>query len=582
MKRYQFELNGEIIYKNVSPENEQMFFNKYGKYNPTLVSEEPGKPQGTSQSQQNQEQTLVEEDMDSSSEPGSLELQKFESPNFNRNSGTLESKIASGEATEEEKLYFINNYDKSYKSSKGSELAGMKDGGFWEDIWTSMVNGWENGKSVEEAFDIWTHGKNISGEELRDYINVVQSMDEQQRTHEELSYQASVEKHGTGFLGGLVALLENPGYIPQFIVQSGAQMVSTLESEEAWASMVAHAGAYATGAVVAGQLGPQVGAPEELVTVPLAAVGGGFGGLTAAMETGLTTTELLKEELGDLPMTEDNIRAILEDPYKMWNIRSRAAATGLVVGNIEAMGMILSGGTGGVVAKGLTGAATKPLTKFAVEMGINAFGEAVTGFGSEVAGQVAKGGERAFDMEAEINYAEAWMEAAGFPQDVAVSTSTKGLSHVYTNHINPAIQERKGNYKLNGEATTMENILKTIGNENITAYERIKIAESINIKGDNKFQGVIDKIKNRAILDTQIDPKITGLEDRKKLLDLHEKRARAEADTKKTGIFRVANADKILADINSQIDELITPYEAVDTEVAGQQVAEQTLEKADV
>ena len=70
MKRYQFELNGEIVYKNVSPENEDMFFNKYGRYNPTLVTEEPGKSQGTSQSQNNQQ-----ENTESKSEDGSSDLQ---------------------------------------------------------------------------------------------------------------------------------------------------------------------------------------------------------------------------------------------------------------------------------------------------------------------------------------------------------------------------------------------------------------------------------------------------------------------------------------------------------------------------
>ena len=55
MKRYQFKLNGEIVYKNVSSENEEAFFNKYGKYNPTLTTDEPGKSQGTSLSQNNQQ-----------------------------------------------------------------------------------------------------------------------------------------------------------------------------------------------------------------------------------------------------------------------------------------------------------------------------------------------------------------------------------------------------------------------------------------------------------------------------------------------------------------------------------------------
>ena len=69
MKRYQFIINGETIFKNVSPENENMFFNKYGKYNPTLVSDEPGKPQGTNQSQNNQQENTVLKSEDGSLEP---------------------------------------------------------------------------------------------------------------------------------------------------------------------------------------------------------------------------------------------------------------------------------------------------------------------------------------------------------------------------------------------------------------------------------------------------------------------------------------------------------------------------------
>ena len=69
MKRYTFEIDGVTKFRNVSPENEQKFFDKYGEYNPTLVPEEPGKSQGTSLSQNNQKK-----DTESNLEDGSLEL----------------------------------------------------------------------------------------------------------------------------------------------------------------------------------------------------------------------------------------------------------------------------------------------------------------------------------------------------------------------------------------------------------------------------------------------------------------------------------------------------------------------------
>ena len=45
-KRYKFAANGKTYFKNVSPDNEQKFFDLYGKYNPISIEAD--------QSQQNQ------------------------------------------------------------------------------------------------------------------------------------------------------------------------------------------------------------------------------------------------------------------------------------------------------------------------------------------------------------------------------------------------------------------------------------------------------------------------------------------------------------------------------------------------
>ena len=74
MKRYQFILNGQAIFKNVSPEKEQAFFEKYSKYNPTLVGDTPGKSKGTSQSQNNQQKNTESRSESGSSEPQPVSL----------------------------------------------------------------------------------------------------------------------------------------------------------------------------------------------------------------------------------------------------------------------------------------------------------------------------------------------------------------------------------------------------------------------------------------------------------------------------------------------------------------------------
>ena len=75
-KRYRFIMNGKEVFKNVSPGNEQKFWNKYGQYNPVLVTDEPGKSQGTSSSQNNQQENTESNLEDGSSEQSKSNLEK--------------------------------------------------------------------------------------------------------------------------------------------------------------------------------------------------------------------------------------------------------------------------------------------------------------------------------------------------------------------------------------------------------------------------------------------------------------------------------------------------------------------------
>ena len=68
-----------------------------------------------------------------------------------------------------------------------------------------------------------------------------------------------------------------------------------------------------------------------------------------AMETGLTFAELLQEEVGG-ELTKENVRAILDDPEKLHDLRVRSGGRGLTIGAIEAATMGLSKGVGGKLA----------------------------------------------------------------------------------------------------------------------------------------------------------------------------------------------------------------------------------------
>ena len=109
-KRYQFTIDGKTYFKNVAPENEEKFFELYGEYNPTLESDELGKSQGTSQSQNNQQ----------------------ENTGFNLEDGSLESRIANDEASEEEISNYIDNYAKTYLNDDGTDKE--PELGAWENF----------------------------------------------------------------------------------------------------------------------------------------------------------------------------------------------------------------------------------------------------------------------------------------------------------------------------------------------------------------------------------------------------------------------------------------------------------------
>ena len=65
------------------------------------------------------------------------------------------------------------------------------------------------------------------------------------------------------------------------------------------------------------------------------------------------------------------------------------------------------------------------------------------------------------------------------------------------------------------------------------------------------------------MLEAQIDTRVSDINDRKKLVELEKQRAKAEADTKKTGIFKVVGADINLQNIQTQIDDIINKYSLV-------------------
>ena len=217
-------------------------------------------------------------------------------------------------------------------------------------MWRSGVQGFNQGTTVDEALEIFAKGKSATDQDLQDYIRVVGEMDAVPMTDEMKDFNRIYEKEGKGLMGFLKGVYNNPSVMPQVFTSSLAAMANP---DSIMAGVV---GAVAAGAPTGG-----VGA------IP------GFAlGLSGSLETALSFTEFLKEELGDKAFNTENIREVLEDPGAISRIRRRSAARGVVIGGIDALTLGVASKVGVSAAKltgkigGLTAAAVTEGTGGAV------------------------------------------------------------------------------------------------------------------------------------------------------------------------------------------------------------------------
>ena len=296
----EYILNGKTV--KVSPGNEEAFL----KANPSATkktswwkgeegyipdelefwkekqeTESPGKSQEASQPQNNQQQ----EDTESSSEPGSLELLKYkignkivkvkeefakifekENPNAELTQfakGSILDKWTDGQNNIPQDKGFVADIILSAKQTAKRISRPFKELG------TAIKGGGARGMSTDEAFDVYGKGASISDEELTDFITAVKRMDEIPRTQVQVDFDKLSEEHGGGVWGTIKALSGFHSGLPdslsswEAILQIGASslatMVTSLEAKETWA---------------AGGTGGAVGV--KTTKTPWGGVGGGF------------------------------------------------------------------------------------------------------------------------------------------------------------------------------------------------------------------------------------------------------------------------------------------------------------------
>ena len=230
-----------------------------------------------------------------------------------------------------------------------------EDKGFIEDMVQVFKQSRATGGTVDEAFDIYKLGKDISDEQLQAVIDAKAEMDKYGPTNEQASFAKAQKENGGGVVGTLLALKDNIGFLPQLLVGSATTMLTSLQSDEVAGTTAAAAGVGAGVGAAAGAsgfaLGP-LGVATTAAGAKLGASSGAIGGLVGAMETGLTLMDLIQEEVGEgVKLTKENIRSVIDDNDKFEKIKQRAAARGRNIGAVEAMTFGISRGVGSSLNK---------------------------------------------------------------------------------------------------------------------------------------------------------------------------------------------------------------------------------------
>ena len=338
---------------------------------------------------------------------------------------------------------------------------------FFGDLYRAGIAGALQAEAVDPSLDLFKQGADASEETINKYIETNQKIASKNMESDEMkSFNEIYNKEGGGWWGFVKGVANNPTTLPSMLVSSIATQIGSLQSGEVAA---------------AGTAGLATGAGAGAFVAGIGAIPGGIaglmGGTMAAMETGLTFSELLAEEVGD-DLTNESVKKVLGNPEKLAELKNKALGRGVAIGAIELATMGIAKGVGGKIAKaGFRGAPTLAAT--------TAGGIEVIGGGTgEVAGRFVAGQE--------MDVAEIGFEAFAGLGSAPISMGGQ-LANLNTN-----IDRVKINKQLKN--TSYKNIAEAFAPEAATTETEINIAK---IKNSSK---ILDEQVNNLVKNTELTP----------------------------------------------------------------------------
>jgi len=435
---------------------------------------------------------------------------------------------------------------------------------FLSDLYRAGKTGWAQGSTVGEAFDLW---KPLTEDTIDNYIKAGRELEAAGGpSKEQINASARVlelKKEGSSPIMAIMeAYWENPSAIAAVAVSSMASMAAGIvDSEEV-------AGAAATGAVAGGVAGGAIGAtgfaagPLGIATTIGGALSGslrvGMSALSGALETGLTTAQLVEEQAKEMDPEKSwqslsdkeraaHLRKVIGDEKLFNDLKNKALRRGLTIG---AIGLITAGATGAVGRKASSKLASSVLSR-ATKQGKNiaqGITETIGESSGEALGQLAAGQE--FNLEEIVLEGIAGKE----------TTITKGVLGI--NKGNPK-------YSINGEQLNGKQFADTLA-----IMDDATIMEAdIKVKNSPGVEQVLTNRIQDINVDQKVDSRISGVEDRAAAIKLTKEKEKLLPNPQ-------GNKSR-LAEINKQLEDINATYKDSNVDVTIQQRQEAVAKAVD-
>ena len=271
--------------------------------------------------------------------------------------------------TPKEQDYFTGDFGKALKTI--DEYVPLGIGDVVDDIGRAINAGNKQAAIVTPANELMLLSKSASPQLIKKYIAAAKEMQNVGASDEMNLFRKTYEESGKGVFGFFKGLAFSPGVVPELLISSISALINP-------SSLVTAGGVVGGSAAVGAAVSPYVAGagaiPAAIGSIPYA-----IGSANVVLETGLTFSELLQEELQNknLEFTEENVKKILEDEKAVSSIRGRSAARGATIGIIDAMTGRLAGKVGAKLIGNTAASKVKAgLSSAAIEMAGGSTGEA--------------------------------------------------------------------------------------------------------------------------------------------------------------------------------------------------------------